>query len=95
MVVHGSACVVSFEPTPGTRLAVVWDGGEFADVHVVKNGRCGAVLERWEMVDPWTRWPRISCTPEALAELVRFRMDETGGAGELVAAATAELAGAV
>lgn len=94
MVVHGAAVVVSFEPVADVRLAVVWDGGQHATVHTLEDGRYGPVVERWQMVDPWTDCPRIACTPAALAELVVFRLESTPGAARLVATA-AELAGVV
>jgi len=94
MVVHGAAVVVAFEPVAGVRLACVWDGGPHATVHTLEDGRYGPVLERWQMVDPWTGCPRIACTPAALAELVAFRVEETPGAARLVATA-ADLAGVV
>jgi hypothetical protein len=84
MVVVGAACCVVFEPIPECRFCVVWDGGPWATVHHVHNGTYGGVLERWEMHDAVTGCPRMSCTPDALAELTRFRFDETPGAFDLV-----------
>lgn len=84
MVVIGAATVVVFEPVPECRFAVVWDGGPWAAIHPVHNGTYGGVLERWEMHDAVTGYPRMSCTPEALAELVRFRFDEHPGACDLL-----------
>jgi hypothetical protein len=94
MMVHGAAVVVAFQPVADVRLAMVWDGGQYATVHTVDDGQYGPVLERWEMTDPHTGHPRVACTPAALAELVRFRVEETPGAAELVAAAV-DLAGVV
>ena len=94
MTVHGAAVVVAFEPVADVRLAVVWDGGRHATVHAIHDGQYGPVLERWLMVDEHTGHPRVACTPAALAELVRFRVEETPGAAELVANA-ADLAGVV
>lgn len=90
MTCHG-AVVVTVEPVTDVRLCVVWDGGEFATVHAVDGGTYGPALERWAMYDQDTGWPRISCTPAALEELVRFRLEETPGAAELVATAAAVL----
>jgi hypothetical protein len=67
-----------------SRNVVLWDGGPWATVHGVNAGGYGPVLERWEMHDSLTGCPRMSCTPAALAELVRFRFDETPGAFDLV-----------
>lgn len=92
MTVHGAAVVVAFEPVADVRLAVVWDGGPVATVHPIDGGQYGPVLERWEMTDPATGHPRVLCTPAALAELVRFRVEDTPGAARLVAAAL-DLAG--
>lgn len=85
MVVHGAAVVVVLEVVADVRAVVVWDGGRWATVHAVDDGRYGPAVERWEMHDPWTGLPRISCTPAALEELARFRLEETHGAAELVA----------
>lgn len=87
MCVVGAAVVVVVEPVHGARFAVCWDGGETAAVHTIEDGRYGPVFERWQMVDPVTGCPHIQCTPAALAELARFRLEETPGAAELVAAA--------
>lgn len=85
MVVHRAAVVVMLEVVSDVRAVVVWDGGRWATVHAVDDGRYGPAVERWDMHDPWTGLPRIACTPAALEELARFRLEETPGAAELVA----------
>lgn len=89
MVCHGAAVVVTFEPVADVRLVCVWDGGPWATVHVISDGHYGPAIERWEMHDEWTGHPRIACTPAALLELCRFRVEECAGAAALVATAAA------
>lgn len=90
MVCHGAVVVVVLEVVADVRLAVVWDGGDTATVHTVDGGTYGPAIESWRMTDDHG-WPRISCTPAALEELARFRLEETPGAAELVATAAAVL----
>jgi hypothetical protein len=90
MVARGRFACAVFEPVADVRLAVVWDGGDTATVHTVDDGRWGPAIESWSMLDEHG-WPRIACTPSALEELARFRLEETPGAAELVATAAAVL----
>lgn len=89
MCVVGAAIVVSFEPAPGATLAAVWDGSEWATVHGVVDGVFGPVIERWAMHDRRTDQPAISCTPEAFAELVQFRLTNAPSVAQLVRLAAA------
>lgn len=90
MVVRGAFVCVVLEPVADVRLAVCWDGGDTATVHTVDDGRYGPAIESWRMTDDHG-WPRMACTPAALEELCRFRLEDTPGAAELVATAAAVL----
>lgn len=82
--VCGAAVVVTFEATPGVRLAAVWDGGMWCSIHVVENGAYTVAVDRWEMVNDCTGEPCIPCTPGALAELVAQRVSRGGIPAELL-----------
>lgn len=79
--VVGGAVVVAFDVGNGARLAAVWDGGEWCDVHTVDAGRYGPVVERWHMAGT-----PLACTPAALSELVGYRLTDPRAARDLAAA---------
>lgn len=88
MCVVGAAVVVSFEPAPGVTLAAVWDGGRWCNVHVVEGGGYGPKIEAWDMHDQWHGVPQIECTPNALRDLVEWRLMDRAAVADLVAWAT-------
>ena len=83
MLALSAAVVCTFDAAPGVTLAAVWDGGKWARIHHVSGGRFGAVVERWHMFNNRTGCPGIEHTPAALAELVRYRLEQHGQAVEL------------
>lgn len=85
MHVVDAAVVVTFEPAPDVVLAAVWDGGQWCQIHVVAEGQYGPVLEVWDMHHQWHEAPQISCTPNALRQLVEYRMEDVDAMDELVA----------
>jgi hypothetical protein len=76
--VVGGVTVVAFDVGNGSRLAAVWDGGDRCNVHVVVDGRYGPTVEVWDMTGTW-----MPCTPDALAELVAYRLSDDRTAAEL------------
>lgn len=94
MGVVGAVVVVSFEPAPGVLLAAVWDGGRWCNVHVLERGKYGPTLERWDMHAKWSDVPQIECTPDALRQLVEWRLEDATAMAELVAWAASFLDGA-
>jgi hypothetical protein len=74
LTVNASIVATVFTPHDVT-LAAVWDGGKWCNVHRMNGGLYGAVVERWDMIDNATGKPGIECTPAALAELVRYRLE--------------------
>lgn len=82
-----AAVVATFELVPGITLAAVWDGGPWCHVHVVDGGKYGPVLERWDMAGP-CGVAAIECTPDALRQLVLFRIQtDLEGMADLAMAA--------
>jgi hypothetical protein len=77
---------VPFSPAPGIDLAVVWDGGHFAEVAVVTSTTPMPVVERWHMV---ADDGRALGTFDAgfLAAVVAYRLTRSSGLDRLVAAA--------
>jgi hypothetical protein len=73
MAVLGAAVVVTFE-MGATTYAAAWDGGEWATLHVVDDGRYGPPVERWQMFHPALGHPVVECTPNGLLEVVQFRL---------------------
>lgn len=86
-----AAVVATFEPAPGLYAAAVWDGGEWCHVHALDGGKFGPRLESWDMIDPATGEPAIRCTPDALRELVEYRLEQPG-AVRAIAAGVADYA---
>lgn len=74
MCVCAAAVVVTFEAAHDVTLAAVWDGGRWCHVHVVDEGTYGPRIESWDMWHPATQSAAIPCTPDALRELVLFRL---------------------
>jgi hypothetical protein len=75
MLTVNASIVATFFTPHDVTLAAVWDGGKWCNVHRMNGGRYGAVVERWDMIDDATGKPGIECTPAALAELVRYRLE--------------------
>lgn len=76
MAVRCAAVVVTFEAGPGVDVAAIWDGSRWCQVHVVEDGGFGPQIETWDMWDRWTESAAIPCTPEALRELVEYRLSD-------------------
>lgn len=80
-----AAVVATFEPAPGLYAAAVWDGGETCFVHALDGGKFGPRLESWDMIDARTGEPAIACTPDALRELVEYRLQQPGAVRAIAA----------
>lgn len=85
MCVVDAAVVVAFEPVPGLNMAAVWDGGRWCHVHVVDDGRYGPAIESWDMTNGWSGTTQIPCTPNALRELVEWRLADRDAVRDMVA----------
>lgn len=83
---HIQPIAVPFSPAPGIDLAVVWDGGHFAEVAVVTSTTPMPVVERWHMV---ADDGRALGTFDAgfLAAVVAYRLTRSPGLERLVSAA--------
>lgn len=92
MVSRGGCVLVVVELQRGTEVAVVWDGGPFATVHALVDGRPADALERWSMHDPRTGRAAIDATPEALERLTAFRLSDVPAARRLTRLARSVIA---
>jgi len=78
MQVVGSCLVVTIDVRPGVRVAAVWSGGPYVNLHAVDRGGFGVAVESWYVWDDWLDAAKIPRTLEALESFAMSRLDDMG-----------------
>jgi hypothetical protein len=80
----GAYLVALHDIAPGVRVAAIWSGGPYVNVHAVDGSGIGPGLDAWNVWDCYFDAPKIPPTLEAFREFVSRRLDDRAVASALV-----------